>query len=1038
MQWRRASNPAHEETTTATETANKNQRTNRWKEEGRGTPDPSMTVREQSRKVVQDLMNRILSAKTLTKIGTWNVRTMYQSGNLAQVSREADNYGLKILGISEMRWTGSGRMTSNGRTVLYSGQTEHHQSGVGLILSKEAARCLIGWEPVSDRILTARFQSCHTKTTVIQVYAPTEDSAEADKDAFYNQLQDTFNRIPDHDVKILMGDLNAKIDGDRTGMELVVGPHGSAQKTNNNGERLLLFCSVNSLAVANTFFAHKDIHKKTWRSPDGKTNNEIDYLCISQRWKTSIKDVKACRGADVGSDHHLVRAMLQLRLKRLKKSEKVQPFATTKLKDPETVKAYQLQLHNRFQVLQETGADLEEQWADFKVAVTKSAEATIGRRRGSQREKWIQEKTWDLIDERKEMKNRRQQARSTQEKEKTVAQYSAIDRKVKKSCRADKKQWLEKKGAEAEAAAGRNDTGTLYRIVRDLTGIRNNSNVPIKDKQGQVLLTTEAQDSRWVEHFKEILNQPEPPSTFDFTKENRAAPLDVQTSEITREETLEAIGALKNNRAAGWDEITGEMLKHGGEDLVTKLTELLNSCWEKQDVPRDWQQGMIVKLPKKGNISDCNNWRGITLLSVPGKVLSRILLKRLRAAVDARLREEQAGFRAGRSCTEQIFTLRNILEQCVEYQKSLAVNFVDFKKAFDSVHRHSLWQVAELYGIPGTFINIFKSIYQNSSCCVKTDTGTTEFFNIETGVRQGCILSPFLFLLIVDFVMNKATAEAETLGVEWVGNKRLTDLDFADDIALLAENTEGLQQLTMKLEETASKIGLRISCEKTKVMKVGAGDSTTPVKVGSQPVHEVEQFTYLGSLISRNGDAEADVNNRIGKAAAVFRRMNNIWRTSTINTQLKIRLYNAVVLPTALYASETWKSTAKVDKKLDVFHQRCLRRIMKISYKDHITNEEVLRRAKSRPLHEIVTVRRLKLAGHVLRLPISRYAKTAMTWVPSEGKRKQGGQKRTWRRTFQKDLQRGGIAWEEVEEAAADRDSWRMFAAQCPAPDRRN
>ena len=348
MQWRRASNPAHEETTTATETANKNQRTNRRKEEGRGTPDPSMTVREQSRKVVQGLMNRILSAKTLTKIGTWNVRTMYQSGNLAQVSREADNYGLKILGISEMRWTGSGRMTSNGRTVLYSGQTEHHQSGVGLILSKEAARCLIGWEPVSDRILTARFQSCHTKTTVIQVYAPTEDSAEADKDAFYNQLQDTFNRIPDHDVKILMGDLNAKIDGDRTGMELVVGPHGSAQKTNNNGERLLLFCSVNSLAVANTFFAHKDIHKKTWRSPDGKTNNEIDYLCISQRWKTSIKDVKACRGADVGSDHHLVRAMLQLRLKRLKKSEKVQPFATTKLKDPETVKAYQLQLHNRF------------------------------------------------------------------------------------------------------------------------------------------------------------------------------------------------------------------------------------------------------------------------------------------------------------------------------------------------------------------------------------------------------------------------------------------------------------------------------------------------------------------------------------------------------------------------------------------------------------------------------------------------------------------------------------------------------------------
>ena len=143
--------------------------------------------------------------------------------------------------------------------------------------------------------------------------------------------------------------------------------------------------------------------KKTWRLTDGETNNEIDYVCISERWKTSIKDIMVCRGADVGSSYYLVRALMRLRLKKLKKTEKVQSFVIAKLKDPKSVEAYHLQLRNRFQVLQEVDmeGDVEDHWAGFKQTVPNTAEVTIGRRRGSQREKWIQEQTWELIDEGK-------------------------------------------------------------------------------------------------------------------------------------------------------------------------------------------------------------------------------------------------------------------------------------------------------------------------------------------------------------------------------------------------------------------------------------------------------------------------------------------------------------------------------------------------------------------------------------------------------------------------------------------------------------
>ncbi|KAJ8408552.1 hypothetical protein AAFF_G00251870 [Aldrovandia affinis] len=148
-------------------------------------------------------------------------------------------------------------------------------------------------------------------------------------------------------------------------------------------------------------------------------------------------------------------------------------------------------------------------------------------------------------------------------------------------------------------------------------------------------------------------------------------------------------------------------------------------------VPADWRSGVILTLPKKGNLSDCNNWRGIALLSIPGKVFCSVLLQRLKTEVDNILREEQAGFRKGRSSSEQIFTLRNIIEQCLELQTTLIINYIDFKKAFDSVHHESLWQIVQLYGVPSKYVNIFRALYRNSTCRVRTSSGTTDDFDIE-------------------------------------------------------------------------------------------------------------------------------------------------------------------------------------------------------------------------------------------------------------------------------------------------------------------
>ena len=183
------------------------------------------------------------------------------------------------------------------------------------------------------------------------------------------------------------------------------------------------------------------------------------------------------------------------------------------------------------------------------------------------------------------------------------------DKEVKRSCKADKIAWLEQKCLEAETDSKINDTRTLYRIVRELTGTEGNTRTKvtqIKDKNGNTLTTEQAQSARWIEHFQSVLNQPEPVMTLDISGEHPQTQLPVNLSPITEEEVKRAIKQLKNNKAAGQDDIAGELLKKGGVTTVLWMTEIFNAIWEKQSVPEDWTKGTIIRIPKKGNLADCN------------------------------------------------------------------------------------------------------------------------------------------------------------------------------------------------------------------------------------------------------------------------------------------------------------------------------------------------------------------------------------------------------------------------------------------------
>ena len=210
---------------------------------------------------------------------------------------------------------------STGETLIYAGHEEAdapNTEGVGIMMTEEAAQALLGWESINSRMLVAKFRTSNKRITLttIMCYAPTNDVDVAVKEKFYDRLQTVINDRHEREmVLILMGDFNAKIGQDNHGYTAVMGRHGMGTM-NENGQMLADFCAENNLVIGGSVFPDKDVHKITWVSPDGNTENQIDHICISKKFIRTLLDVSSKRGADASSDHHLVEGKLQLKFKR--------------------------------------------------------------------------------------------------------------------------------------------------------------------------------------------------------------------------------------------------------------------------------------------------------------------------------------------------------------------------------------------------------------------------------------------------------------------------------------------------------------------------------------------------------------------------------------------------------------------------------------------------------------------------------------------------------------------------------------------------
>ena len=850
-----------------------------------------------------------------------------------------------------------------------------------------------------------------------------------EKDQFYEALSETVERTNRHDILVITGDFNSKVGNNPEPYHQVMGRHGAGER-NTNGEKLCEFCDTNELVITGTIFPHKNIHKLTWVSPDGQTRNQIDHTLVNKKFRSSIRDTRVYRGADIGSDHYLVKTTIKLKLKKAPRREEQRTrYNTRKLDNQEIKRQFCLKLSNRYEVLETNEEETSEEANDvietmntnMERAYNETAKEVLGYKK-RRTKPWISQEAWEMIDERKEIHLKIEATRSERMKQVYRGTYKEKDKAVKKQIRKDKRKWLDNRAEEAEEAATQHHMKTLYELTKVLSNQKPRQSIAIKDKEGKILTSSEDRRKRWKEHFSEILNRDEPQTPVTAEEEEEIE--DIDTNPPTLAEIQNAIKRLKNGKAAGEDLIVAELLKADVSFTSKKIKHILDEVWKQERTPLRWKRGIIVKLPKKGDLKNCKNWRGITLLPVVSKVLGRIVIDRIRNGVDNKLRKEQAGYRTGRGTTDQVFVLRNIIEQCNEWQAPLYINFVDFEKAFDSVHRESLWIIMKSYGIPGKIIGVVKALYNNFECAVMDEGQTTEWFKIKTGVKQGCNMSGFLFLLIIDWIMKRTAGNGEN-GIRWKFTTKLDDLDFADDIALLSSTKQQIQHKTDRLVENSKQTGLKPNIDKCKILRMNAKNQES-ITISGEPLKDVDKFEYLGAFVSNAGGGTMDLENRLTKARATFNRLKSIWSSTSISRNTKLRLFKTLVKTVLMYGSETWKMTKGDNRKLDVFQTKCLRRILKVKWEDHIRNEVILERAGMKSMSSEVQRKRWKYIGHILRKEPNHDCVTAVTWAP-EGKRKRGRPKTTWRRTVDKERQVAGwTSWNQARAAAADKVTWRL------------
>ena len=998
-------------------------------------------------------------------LGAWNVRTLLDRDKVcrperrtALVAKELTKYNIDIAALSETRFSGEGSLEERGSgyTFCWKGREENESCihGLGFAIRTTLLRQLPDLPTgINERLMKLRFPlNPKRHVTIVSAYAPTLGDTDDAKDHFYQELDNIIRSTPASDKLVLLVDFNARVGRDSGDWPGVMGHHGIG-KVNNNGLLLLSKCAEHSLSISNTFFRQADKYKTTWMHPRSKQWHLIDYVIVRQRDISDVMITRSMRGAECWTDHRLVRATLNLRIAPLQqKRPKISRSAynISKLRHIGHREQFQSVLDEKLSC-NAPATNSGEKWSQFKEAVIDTAKSVLGPKQRSHQD-WFDENDSDITNILHEKQAAYIDWQNDPNSSAKKMRFKHLQANTQRKLREMQDKWWEAKADELQGYAECNNSKKFFDTLKTVYGPSKGVVAPLQSADGTTLFKDkEGITARWAEHFSTLLNRP---SSVEEQALDRIPQRPVQENldiPPTLEEVFKAVKQTSAGKSAGKDNIPAELFKEASTKAMEEFHNIICSIWAEESMPDDFRDATIVALYKnKGSKSDCGNYRGISLLSIAGKILARILLNRLIENVsEDNLPEAQCGFRPGRSTVDMIFTVRQVQEKCLEQQMDLYAVFIDLTKAFDTVNREALWTILGKFGCPRKFVQIIRLFHDEMVGQVLHNGDASDPFKISNGVKQGCVLAPVLFNLFFTCVLKHATQDLERgiyvryrtdgslFDLRRLSSKTKTTLQlvlealFADDCALMAHNSDDLQYIVDRFAEAADLFGLTISLGKTEVLFQPHPTSQAPqpaIAINGTPLKCVDEFKYLGSTISNDGSLDKEIRARICKASQALGRLRvKVLNHHNIRLSTKLKIYKAVVITSLLYGCESWTLYRRHVKLLEQFHQRSLRSIMGIRWQDKITNIDVLDRAETISIESMLLKAQLRWVGHIIRMPDYRLPKQLLFGELTQGKRKVGRPRKRFKDSLKLNIKWGKIEPRNLQRCAEDRSQWRSL-----------
>ena len=956
-----------------------------------------------------------LTAQKL-RLGTYNIRGLKRIGRQCEISHLMTEGKFDFLGIQETKSTGNTIQTLAEGFLLNSSDNPHpgkeEHRGTGLVFRKNFATALYKIYQGSSRWCGALFYGLPLPLLILSVYAPTAAASTDDKNLFYQQLGQIMAENAGA-YTVILGDFNARILKD-PGLPRHVGNHFFETEENldsysedilENRDMFLDVLLQHDMVALNTLRPVTGPENKiTYRFPgrphfeppwDPEGFAQIDYILTKARWKNDFANVQTMPHLDYDSDHLPVKAQMSITWKYGK-----QQSNTTKIK------------HKR-QCTQDEKTEYNHQlgqqhleWHTIQELVQTTAFATRGTLPPRAKKPYLTAPTLALLSERDEALKRGQLAHSK-------LLTTLFRRQVKKDKKAHTTEMLRTfEGAKQNWPAIKKLRSTF--IPRFSKRGNQKASIPSN-------FPNDCADFFATKHWKGVTP----------TQTATPQPLYPQIADegpFTIEELNQAIDTLKKNKTGGPDELITELFQDMNPANRTRLLELYNEIYDTESIPDHFNEALVVQIYKPGKVPEnYSSYRPIALLNITYKILAKLIQERLRTSLDERIVEFQFGYRRGKSTAEPIFIARRVQELAEKYGCPLYMLALDYSKAFDSIPHEKLTESLQRKGASSKNIRIIRNLYRNPRFRIKVPEGISEEKEQQIGIRQGCPLSPYLYIIATSCLMEDLLADYRRTDIIPPEGATYPTLLFADDTLLLTSTAEQMTTLLALTINHSDPYNLQLNKDKCQLLITnGWGRVTFP---DGTPVPQSTTIKYLGTLFSSTLDVGQIVRHKLTEAAATLRILLPLWTDPQIGTAWKLIVFNAVMRSRIFYTLETLELTPSHQRTLDTLFFRGLRKILgkPSTFVDRTwTHERLLALAnamasrahptatKHQSFSKYYKIRRRKLLGHLLRAPNSNICRLAILTpedqdISDTRRRKRVGRPRfTWTQEGLKE------AWAEI------------------------